>query len=227
MHTSGAIGSGSAERRTVSYDSTSGTLVVGARSVKVHCAPGDNECLLRTYLDLVADQRDVRLDTAVHLRRDDITVLAQLLDLDDDSLEFRLRRLLRLSEREAAALARRLRRNRVALALGLGVLTAVPTVEALVGADQAVASPDSADAVAEASTTTTVSTSTTAAPTTVTVAVAAPEPEATVADASEPAPAPVDVGYAVRYERDPEFVPPPGVDIGDAMFIERDAPPAP
>jgi hypothetical protein len=225
MHTSGAIGSGAAERRTVSYDPSSGTLVVGARSVKVHCAPSDNECLLRTYL--VAEQRDVRLDTAVHLRRDDIAVLAQLLDLDDDSLEFRLRRLLRLSERDAAVLARRLRRNRVALALGLGVLTAVPAVEALVGADQAVASPDATDVVAEASTTTTVSTSTTAAPTTITVAVPAPAPEATIADASEPAPSPVDVGYAVRYERDPEFVPPPGVDIGDAMFIERDAPPTP
>ncbi len=155
------------------------------------------------------------------------TVLAQLLDLDDDSLEIRLRRLLRLSEREAAALARRLRRNRVAARLGLGVLTAVPAVEALVGADRAVASPDSAGAVAEAVDDDDhgldVHDGGAAPPSP--SPVPAPAPEATVADASEPAPAPVDVGYAVRYERDPEFVPPPGVDIGDAMFIERDAPP--
>ena len=34
-------------RRTVSWDPDTAVLVVGKRSTVVHCAPGDNECLLR------------------------------------------------------------------------------------------------------------------------------------------------------------------------------------
>ena len=168
-------------------------LVVGAQRVLVTCDPADNECLLRTYLDLVAKQRRVALDTTVHLRTDDIAVLAELLDLDDDALEARLRRMLRLSERQATALARRLRRTHLAAALGLGMFTVVPSADALADTDGAAA------------------------------------PPVRIADAEvdlEPPAAPVDIGTAVRYERDPAFVAPPGVDIGDAMVIERDPPPA-
>jgi hypothetical protein len=236
MHTTGAAGPGAIHRRTVSYDPTTSTLVVGARSVTVGCEPGDNECLLRTYLDLVAEQRHVPLGTAVHLRRDDVVVLAQLLDLDDETLEARLQRLLQLSQRQAAALTRRLRRNRVAVAVGIGVLTAVPAVNALVGSGSASASPSTSTVADESPTTEAVVPTTEAAPeTTVTVIVPtteAVEPAPVVAAdpapvAPEPEPAPADVGYSVRYERDPDFVAPEGVDIGDAMVIERDAPPAP
>jgi hypothetical protein len=210
----------------VSYDPATATLAVGARRVVVTCDPADNECLLRTYLELVAAQRGVVVGSSVHLRRDDVLALARLLDLDDDELESRLQRLLRLSENEASALARRLRRNAVAAALGLGIITAVPAIEGLATADRAVASPPPAAAVEQEATT---STTEPLPPTTVTVTVPAPvpAPETTAVEVSDPAPAPVDVGHAVRHERDPDFVAPPGVDIGDAMVIERDTPPAP
>jgi hypothetical protein len=210
----------------VSYDPATATLVVGARRVVVTCDPNDNECLLRTYLELVAAQRGVPVGTGVHLRRDDVLALARLLDLDDDDLESRLQRLLRLSENEASALARRLRRNGVAAALGLGMITAVPAIEGL-AADRAVASPTRPAAAEEPTTTTTTTKQSLATPVTVTVPAPVPAPETTTSVVSDPAPAPVDVGHAVRHERDPDFVAPPGVDIGDAMTIERDAPATP
>jgi hypothetical protein len=206
----------------VSYDPETATLVVGARRVVVTCDPSDNECLLRTYLELVAAQRGVAVGTAIRLRRDDVLALARLLDLDDDDLESRLQRLLRLSENDASSLARRLRRNRVAAALGLGVITAVPALEGLAGADRADASPTPVAAVEETTTTTNDPMPSTAV--TVTVPAPVPAPETTTAVVSDPAPAPVEVGHAMRHERDPDFVAPPGVDIGDAMVVERDTP---
>ena len=114
-------------RRQVGYDPSDGTLTVGARTTVVTRDLGDNERLLRTYLDLVTEQREVPADRAVRLRRADITALADLLDLDDADLVDRLTRILRLSELEARDLHRRLVRQRVAAAaIGVGLLAAVP-----------------------------------------------------------------------------------------------------
>lgn len=235
------------ERRMVSWDPATATLTVGARSTVVACEPGDNECLLRTYLGLVAEQRDVRLGLGVSLRRDDVAVLAELLDLDDDDLESRLVRILRLSEAEAKDLTQRLRRHKVvAAAVGVGLLAGVPASQAVAGANDAAGSDD--DRTRAAVTVADVSPApvddpvvvevpaTTAAPAPVVVTPPAPlAVEEPPAPAPQPAPASapeapaadpeVEIGHSVTYERDPSFVPPEGVDIGDAMVIERDAPP--
>jgi hypothetical protein len=225
------------ERREVAWDAATATLTVGGRSTVVTCDPGDNECLLRTYLGLVAEQRDVTLGRGAHLRRDDVAVLAELLDLDDVDLEARLRRILHLSSRDAADLHRRLRRHRVAAAaVGVGLLATVPAGRALaIAADgtQTSGTPTSV-AVVEVDP---VSPDALDHPITVTFAPADVEVlEPLVAVAETPAPAPdpepalepepegeAEVGYSVTYERDPSYVPPEGVDIGDSMLIERDA----
>lgn len=266
-------------RRDVAWDPATTTLQVGGRSVVVTCDPGDNAALLRTYLDLVAEQRDVTLDGGVALRRDDIVVLSELLDLDDVDLEDRLREILHLSGREAAELHRRLRRQRMAsAAIGVGMLAAgVPIGTAVSdafrdGADVAPAATIASVEVPEAPgspVTVTVEAPATTAPPPPPVEVPtlasipdpigdpvpdpvgqvthsaptprpappveapapAPSPAPTVAavevEAAEPADTDVEVGYTVTYERDPNFVAPEGVDIGDSMLIERDAPPAP
>jgi hypothetical protein len=222
-------------RRTVAWEPASGMLTVGKRAVLLTCDDGDNECILRTYLQLVAEQRHVPLDGAIVLRRDDIVVLAEILDLDDVELESILVRMLRISAPEAAVLRRRLRKARVgAMVLGAGLLAGVPVTRGLAsGGDgptfervRTVEEP--ALLPVEAATT---------SPTTITVeAMAKPEapaPPSAVADepvAAPPVPAPdpgadVEIGYSVTYERDPDFVPPPGVEIGDALVIERDPPP--
>jgi hypothetical protein len=229
-------------RRQVAYDAGRGLLTVGARAVVVGCDAGDNDCLLRTYLGLVAEQRDVPLGTGVHLRRDDVAVLAELLDLDDVDLEARLRSILHLSGEEAADLHKRLLRHRVAAAaVGVGLLAGVPATAVVASADEAPASvpvttnvevPSSPDAIDRP------------------VVVDAPEPivlrpvlkvaATPPAPAAEPAPAAavveppaepappavepeVEIGYTVTYEQDPSFVPPEGVDIGSSLVIERDA----
>lgn len=169
------------ERRAVSWDPDTRELVVGRRRVLLECDPGDNECVLRTYLSLVAEQRDIVLGLAMQIRADDIAVLAEILDLEDTALELRLQRLLRLSRADAATLKSRLLRHRLAAgAVGVGLLAAASVAAASVAA----ADP--------------------------------PPPHYTSSTDSG-----VDIGYTVRYERDPNYVAPEGVDIGDAMIIER------
>jgi hypothetical protein len=224
------------ERRAVSFDPATGLLVVGHRRAKVTCRPGDNECVLRTYLALVAEQRDVPVDRSVVLRQDDVAVLAELLDLDDADLEARLVRLLRLSEREAADLRHQLLRHKVAAAtIGVGMLAAVPVAASAATSDPA---PPSSTTSSTTSTTIAVepTTATTVAPTTTTVTVVVPATDAP-ATAADPEPAPeadpappttappTEIGDAIRYERDPDYTPPPGVEIGDALVIERGTPP--
>jgi hypothetical protein len=217
-------------RRQVAYDARTGTLIVGDRTTVLTCDPGDNEALLRTYLGLVAEQREVVLGRGVHLRRSDIAVLAELLDLEDADLEARLQRILRLSGTEAAALHRRLLRQRVvAAAMGVGLLASVPTI----GPAGAEEDPDAAwgrpvHATLGVSHETMDRHLRIVAPFVaddVDKSASAPAP----APATDPAPeveAEAEVDYSVRYERDPNFVPPEGVDIADAMIIERDPPPA-
>lgn len=226
------------QRRQVAYDASTGTLTVGGRMTVVTCDPGDNECLLRTYLDLVAEQRDIRLGQGVHLRRDDVAVLAELLDLDDADLEGRLRRILRLSEAQAADLHRRLVRHRVAAAaVGVGLLAGVPAT-ALAGADEAAGEPAATvpvaavvqvDPVVPDSLDRAVVVVSEAAPVVAPPPPApAPAPPAPVVEpepvvaVAEPAPAPeVEIGHAVTYEQDPTYVAPEGVDIGESLVIER------
>lgn len=244
-------------RRAVAWDPTEGVLTVGERSVTLTCAPGDNECILRTYLHLVADQRDVALDRSVVLRRDDVQVLAELLDLDDVRLEQQLGAILRLSGGDAKALRRDLLRHRLtAAAVGVGLLAAVPLAGAAAADDTPafadpdpaiciVASPDSLDRAIEvdvepspavppatadpeplapaAPVVAELPVDAVPAPEPVTPAVA--EPEADPDPAPPPAPeVATEIGWTVTYERDPDFVPPEGVEIGDAMVLERDLP---
>ncbi len=232
MRTDGTAATRAIARRTVSWDQATSELVVGDRRTHLACPPGDNECLLRTYLSLVAEQRNVAVDRSIVLRGDDVAVLAELLDLDDAALQSRLRRLLRLSEPAAADLHHRLLRQRLtAAAVGVGLLAAVPGSQAVASESTPVTAPTAAVVVADepapvptALTIVVPEPATTAPPTT---AASAPPPVAASAPttaAPEPEPD-TDVGYSVRYERDPSYVPPEGVDIGDAMFIERDPPP--
>lgn len=236
------------ERRTVSWDPELGVLTVGERSVTLTCPPGDNECILETYLHLVAEQRAVRLDRKIVLRRDDVLVLAELLDLDDVRLEQKLASFLRLSDPEAKALRRDLLRQRVsAAALGVGLVAGLP-LAAAVGTSSAGASDATSSNRTEAPANEHGDLDLTDTPTTaaVTVEVPTPAPDpappapvvaADPTDATEPEPEPepsdapppsddVEIGYTVTYERDPDYVPPDGVEIGDAMVIERDLPPS-
>jgi len=154
---------------------------VGARSVTLTCPPGDNECILETYLHLVAQQRAVRLDRKVVLRRDDVLVLAELLDLDDVRLEQRLATILRLSDPEAKALRRDLLRQRVsAAALGVGLVAGVPLAAAL-GTSSAAASDVTSPNRTETPTTEAHDIDLTTTPTTAAVTVEVPAPAANCA----------------------------------------------
>lgn len=267
-------------RREVAWNPVTGLLTVGGATVRVDRSAG-NEGLLRRYLELVAEQRDVTLHGGIALRRDDIVVLAELLDLDDADLERQLRDILRLTDHEAAELRRRLLRQKVgAAAVGVGMLAAgVPLGTAV---SDLLHRPDDghrvtteAPAVVAPGAPVTVTVPAGTGTAAVTVAppagaepvvgevgdpigdpvgdpiadpvgrpVAAEDPAgagatdragagagvAALGAAGDPAApaagdASVDVGSTVVHERDPDFVPPPGVDIGDALVVERDAPP--
>ena len=173
-------------RRQVTFDASSGTLTVGGRTTVVSGQLGDNERLLRIYLGLVAEQRAMPLDRAVHLRRADIATLAELLDLDHADLSDDLARILRLTADQASDLHRRLLRQRLAVAaMGVGLVAAVPVAA---GAAEAPAVVHESKAIA-----------------------AAPAIETEV-----------ELAPAVRHERpDPAVAQEPGVDIIDALTIER------
>jgi hypothetical protein len=122
-----------AERVPVSYDPTTGLLVVGELQAIVERASGgnDNEVVLRTYLDLVATARGVALGPDMPLRGDDIEILAALLDLEDTELEARLMRMLGVDAPTAHRLRGRIKRHRLVLAaasLSIGIVAAAPFV---------------------------------------------------------------------------------------------------
>ena len=196
-------------RRQVDYDPTTGILTVGGRTALVTAELGDNERLLRTYLGLVAQQRDVALGRAVHLRRADVAALSALLDLDDAALEDQLRTILQLSDEEAADLHRRLLRQRfAAAALGVGIFAGVSAGVPAAGATGAPATVKAVTADAPPATTASTSKALGSPVTVAAAAVAAPEPEVALAP-------------AVRHEREVPPSTPDGVDIGDALTIER------
>jgi hypothetical protein len=233
-------------RSSLTFDADGRTMTVGGRSVTMARGPDDNEAVLRSYLALVAEQRGVPLDGSIDLRTDDVAALADFLDLDDTELEDKLAGVLRLSRRDAADLRSLLRRHRVAAAVGVGVLAGVPLLgaSAAAGGSKAPATADApaaepvavaggdargpADAVVVVEVAPTTPAGPAAPGTSPAEGADAPAPTAPPA-APTPAPAPdddspdggTDIGEVVRYERDPSFVPPPGVDIGDAMVIER------
>lgn len=241
----------------MAWDPELGVLTVGERSVTLTCVAGDNECVLRTYLHLVAEQRAMPLDRSIVLRRDDVLVLAEILDLDDSRLEQRLATILRLSDPEARALRRDLLRQRVAVAaIGVGLVAGFPLGRDVAAADDA--TPEAVPAVAEVAADpapavpelrivpkANIVTVEVAPPTTEVVdtapeveAPAPPPPAAAVAAPVEEVVAPVielvtpqpepdaEVDYSVTYERDPNFESTNGTEIGDAMVIQRDVPPA-
>ena len=133
------------QRREVSWDPATGTLTVGTRSRVLSCPPGDNECILTTFVDLVAQQRRVRRGADLDLRRDDIAVLAEVLDLDDADLEARLARILLFSPAEAAHI-HRLLLLAAAATVGAGLLSPLPASAqegpSSVAAEKAIHSPD-------------------------------------------------------------------------------------
>lgn len=249
------------QRRTVSWNPGTGMLSVGDHSARLPDRR-DNTTILRTYLELVRSQRSQPIQDRVELRRDDVIVLAELLDLDDDALEDELADLLGLDPREASSLRRRLLRHRVAAAaFSVGILAGAP---AAFGTDDDPArSPGTSDLPSEqvrfepASHEPVSLAHPLDRPITPPVAIGSPieqpvEPPVTsiLAPVAEPAPAsePVadaeagsyaevseaatepepqtrpetEIGHSVRYERDPDHVPPEGVEIGDAMVVERD-----
>jgi transcriptional regulator with XRE-family HTH domain len=119
-------------RRIVALDLELGLLSVGERSVVIASGEG-NESVLRQYLDLVSEQRSNRSDS-MHLRHDDLVVLAAILDLNDSDLESRLVKLVGCTPDEAFVLRRRLLRHRKvarAAALALGLLAVIPVAHAL------------------------------------------------------------------------------------------------
>lgn len=205
----------------MSWDPESGELVVGNRRTTIPAAVVDNEQLLRTYLELVAEQRRVALTSDLVLRGDDIAVLAELLDLDDVALAGHLQRLLRLSERAAAALHRRLRRRKAAAAVGMSLLAAAP-----VGAVMSVAA-DSDDSPA-----TTVPDPVGQVEVEIGVPLRIERDPATLPAPEDPVPMPVPSADAVVQPPPPppsSTVDAPadtttttvGVEIGDAVTIER------
>ncbi len=122
-----------AERVPVSYDPSTGLLVVGEHQAIVERASGGdgNEVVLRTYLDLVAAARGVALGPDMPLRHDDIEILAALLDLDDGDLGARLMRMLGVDAPTARRLRGRIKRHRLVLAaasLSIGLVAAAPFV---------------------------------------------------------------------------------------------------
>ena len=105
-------------RDVVEFDAAARFLRVGGQSVSV--ADVRNDAVLTTYVALVREQRQLGEDDRVTFRQPDLDVLSEALDLDDDALEGRLRRIAGLDENDAAEVRRRLMRRRLAMpAVGL------------------------------------------------------------------------------------------------------------
>jgi transcriptional regulator with XRE-family HTH domain len=207
-------------RHPVAYHKGTGTLTVGDRTAAVvrHAEDADgNEAVLRTYVDAVARSRGVPPATSFPLRRDDIAVLAELLDLDDVDLEARLVRLLGLSAADAAEARRHLIGRRavmLAATATAGVIATFPLAAAASSADGATNAPAS-------SATTVVATIETTAPSAPVVVTASAAPADDPTPSTEPAPTPVPVEHPVSDVQLPNDADGDGLDIGTALVIER------
>lgn len=210
-------------RRPMCFDPVERTLRIGDR-VEVAGPALGNDGVLQAYAALVRRARRATTDAPIAVRRSDVDLLAHALDLDDAQLTTQLARHLGVPAPHAASLGDRLRHHRVAavtVTLAVGTLASAPL---RAGAEPSPVAPLPAAAMSEL------------APSPATPATVAPAGEAggaTVAgEAARTTAAPSaptgagnhiepEIGETVVYERDPDFVPPPGVDIGDALVIER------
>lgn len=194
-----------ATSQPVVFDRDRMVLTIGDRSISVPDPSGGNEAVLRAYLTLVSEVRGVTIGSPVEIRHDDVVALAEMLDLEDADLERHLVELLCLSPAGAAEVHGRIRRHRA--------LTAAATLAfgglALLGATN-ISSPDPSPPAPVR----------TAAHATVASA-PAPEPSTTTTEA----PAPVASAAPVAAATPDSVIPPPddpdGVEIGDALVIER------
>ncbi|MEO7556818.1 MAG: helix-turn-helix transcriptional regulator [Acidimicrobiales bacterium] len=230
-------------RTRVRYEPQTRTLILGDRTVAIVRRADDangNSAVLRTYLGAVAASRGCLPGTPLALRRDDIAVLAQLLDLDDDDLEIRLQRLLGLSATDAAAVRSRLL-SRSVTAVGTALVVGVLATGSLAAASAAgghsdpsptpTTSPSTSASVMVRPPTTTMTPITTIAVTsTAPDTTAVPEPPGAGAAAESPASTGTGTAEVDSHRISPVQLPDDadgdGIDIGTALVIERGAPPS-
>ncbi|MGQ0617912.1 MAG: helix-turn-helix domain-containing protein [Acidimicrobiia bacterium] len=219
-------------RRPVRFDPVERTLRIGDRTEVADPALG-NDGVLPAYAALVRRARRAAADTPIAIRRCDVELLAHALDLDDADLATQLARHLRVPAPHAASLGDRLRHHRfaaVTVTLAVGTLASAPL---RAGAEPAPVAPPPAGAVSEfappldapvaagpageagVATVVPAAAQPTAVPTAATGSDGLPSAGADAAETE------TRIGETIVYERDPDFVPPPGVDIGDALVIER------
>lgn len=206
----------SGPRHPVEFDRDTLQLSIGSRSITVPDPRHGNEAMLRAYLALVAEVRGTPIGSGIHLRHDDIEVLAEILDLHDAALESILARLLGVSPETAREVHHRIRRHR-AVAAAAASLTVGGL--ALLGATKV-----SAEQPPPSS----------APPAVVVAATAQPDvTTTTVAPASVPDSTPVDVSAAANAPTAPHSskththpTSDNDVQIGDALVIERGQPPS-
>jgi transcriptional regulator with XRE-family HTH domain len=98
------------QRDRVEFDPRSLLMRVGEQVVSL--VDPDNEIVLTTYLRLVRQQRGLRPQDPVHLRRTDVDLLAGVLDLHDHALEERLVTKLGMTAQAAAELRFKMIRRR-------------------------------------------------------------------------------------------------------------------
>jgi transcriptional regulator with XRE-family HTH domain len=211
-------------RSPVAYHVGTGTLTVGDRTAAVVRRAGDaddNEAVLRTYVDAVARSRGCPPASGFALRRDDIVVLADLLDLDDVQLEARLVRLLGMTSAEAAVARGHLLGRRAAVLAATATAGVIASFPLAAAASDGVSSTPPATASANVLVTAAPSepASAPAAPVVVVAAAAESGPNSS----PPPTTAPEHTVSSVQLPNDADG---DGIDIGDALVIERGNAPA-
>lgn len=98
------------QRDRMEFDPRSLLMRVGEQVVSI--VEPDNEVVLTTYLRLVREQRGLKPENPVQLRRTDVDLLASVLDLHDMSLEDRLVSQLGMTPQAAAELRYKMIRRR-------------------------------------------------------------------------------------------------------------------
>ncbi len=78
-----------APRTPLAYDAENGVLRVGTLGVRFRVGEDDNNLLLRGFSSAVRRQRHTPLSEPLQLRKADIVVLGELLDIDDPELDER------------------------------------------------------------------------------------------------------------------------------------------
>jgi len=115
-------------RDPVSFDASSREIRVGDQRVVLDEIVADNDAVLGAYVGLLRKARHVEAGAPLRLRSDDISVLAEVLDLDDSELVDRLVRHVVCTHEEAGDVKRRVaRRHRLAasIAVQMGLMSAM------------------------------------------------------------------------------------------------------